>query len=71
MSALKKGDEVIWNFATGTASGKVANVSEHDVTKTIKGKKIKRKGSADEPALVIRQENDNEVVKSASEVKKQ
>ncbi len=70
MSALKKGDEVTWKYGAGKATGIVDKVSDHTITRTIKGKQIKRKGSAEEPALVIKQENGNQVVKSASEVKK-
>ncbi|OIN58059.1 hypervirulence associated TUDOR domain-containing protein [Arsenicibacter rosenii] len=70
MATLKKGDEVSWKYGTGTANGRIDKVSDHDITKTIKGKQVKRKGSADEPALVIKQDNGNQVVKSASEVRK-
>jgi hypothetical protein len=66
---VKKGDTVEWKYGNGTAEGKVLEVHTDDVTKTIKGKEIKRKGSEDEPALVIQHE-DSLVVKSASEVTK-
>ena len=69
MATAKKGDEVTWKFGKGKAEGKVTEVHKEDVEKTVQGKKIKRKGSADEPALIIEQ-GDKKVVKSASEVTK-
>lgn len=69
MATVKKGDDVTWKYGKGEAEGTVTEVHEEDVAKTIKGKTIKRKGSAEEPALVIKQD-DSEVVKSASEVDK-
>ena len=69
MATVKKGDDVTWKFGKGTAKGTVAEVHKDDVERTVQGTKVKRKGSADEPALVIRQ-GDKEVVKSASEVTK-
>lgn len=64
---FKKGDTVEWKYGTGKAEGEVTEVHTDDVSKTIKGKEIKRKGSREEPALVIQHE-DSLVVKSASEV---
>ncbi|CCH55466.1 hypothetical protein BN8_04725 [Fibrisoma limi BUZ 3] len=69
MATVKKGDEVEWKYGKGKASGTVAEVHKDDVTKKTQGSKTKRKGSEDEPALVIKQ-GDKQIVKSASEVKK-
>ncbi|QKZ14650.1 DUF2945 domain-containing protein [Spirosoma sp. KUDC1026] len=69
MATIKKGDDVTWKWGKGQAEGIVTEVHKSDVEKTIKGKKIKRKGSEEEPALVIEQD-DAKVVKSASEVDK-
>lgn len=69
MATVKKGDEVTWNYGKGKAQGVVAEVHEDDVTRTVQGAKVKRKGSADEPALVISQ-GKKKVIKSASEVTK-
>lgn len=51
------------------SEGTVDEVHKEDVEKTVQGTKIKRKGSSDEPALIIKQ-GDKKVVKSASEVTK-
>jgi hypothetical protein len=69
MATIKKGDDVTWKYGKGKAEGTVAEVHQENVEKVIKGKTIKRNGSADEPALVIEQD-DASVVKSASEVNK-
>ncbi|GAB2544517.1 hypervirulence associated TUDOR domain-containing protein [Spirosoma aerophilum] len=69
MATVKKGDDVTWNFGKGKAKGTVAEVHQEDVEKTVQGTKVKRKGSAEEPALVIKQGN-KKIVKSASEVTK-
>jgi len=70
MATVKKGDDVTWKYGKGEGVGKVVEVHQDDVNKTIKGKSIKRKGSKEEPALVIRQQDGQEVLKSASEVNK-
>ena len=69
MATVKKGDQVTWKYGKGKAEGTVAEVHEEDVKKTVQGTTVKRKGSADEPALVIKQ-GDKKIVKSASEVTK-
>jgi hypothetical protein len=65
---MNKGDKVEWNYAGHKAEGIVAEVHNEDVSRKIQGKQVKRKGSAEKPALVIRQ-GKKKVVKSASEVK--
>lgn len=70
MATVKKGDEVTWKFGKSKAEGKVTDVKKEDVSKKTQGKTVKRKGSEEEPAVVIKQENGKEVVKSASEVTK-
>ena len=70
MKTIKKGDNVEWKYGKGKAEGKVTEVHKEDVNRTVQGTHVKRKGTKDEPAVVIKQENHKEVVKSASEVKK-
>lgn len=69
MATVKKGDEVTWKYGKSKAEGTVAEVHKEDVKKKVQGSTVKRKGSADEPALVIKQ-GSKKVVKSASEVTK-
>jgi len=61
---------VKWKWGGATAYGKITEVYEVSVEKTIKGKRIKRNGSPDNPALLIEQENGGKVLKLKSEVSK-
>jgi Hypervirulence associated proteins TUDOR domain len=65
---MRKGTQVTWKYGTGTATGKIESVHKEAVTRTIKGSEIHRNGSADDPALVIVQDNGNKVLKLQSEV---
>lgn len=67
--SFKKGDRVEWDWGRGTATARVAEVLPRRVTRTIKGKRIRRNGSAKCPALVLRQEDGGTVLKRASEVR--
>ncbi|WP_420149497.1 DUF2945 domain-containing protein [Spirosoma sp.] len=69
MATVKKGDEVQWNYGSGKGEGTVAEVHKDDVERTVQGAKVKRKGSPEEPALVIKQ-GSKKIIKSASEVTK-
>ena len=69
MNTPKKGDEVSWKYGKGKAEGKVSEVHQEDIKRTVQGTPVKRKGSADEPALVIKQ-GAKRIIKSASEVTK-
>ncbi len=69
MATVKKGDDVTWKYGKGKAEGTVAEVHKEDVSKKTQGSTTKRKGSSDEPALVIKK-GDKKIVKSASEVTK-
>ena len=68
MTNLKKGDAVSWSWGSGTAKGKVAEVFHDRVERRIKGKMVTRNASREEPACLIRQEDGDEVLKSASEL---
>jgi len=67
---MKKGDKVSWKWGTSTAEGKIVEEHTTPVTKTIKGAKVKRNASKDEPAFEVKQDNGDKVLKSASELKK-
>lgn len=69
MEKPKKGDGVAWKYGTGKATGTIDEVHTDDVERTVQGAKVKRKGSDEEPALVIRQ-GKKKIIKSASEVTK-
>ena len=65
---MKNGAKVEWKWGNGTARGKVVETHTKPVERTIKGEKIKRNGSPDNPALLIEQEDGDQVLKLASEV---
>ena len=67
---MKKGDKVTWSWGDGTAKGTISESFTEKVTRTIKGKKITRNASKDEPAYLIEQEDGDRVLKSATEIEK-
>lgn len=69
MSGISKGTKVEWDWVQGTASGKVTDTFTQSVTRTLKGSEVTRNGSDDDPALLIEQDDGDEVLKLSSEVK--
>jgi hypothetical protein len=67
---LKKGDSVEWKFGKGKAEGKVEQTFTDEVTRKIKGKEITRKASDDKPAYLVKQDDGDKALKSATELKK-
>lgn len=65
---IRKGTKVCWKWGDGHATGEVEEIHTSEVTKTIDGNEIKRGASENEPAYLIRQEDGQRVLKSASEV---
>lgn len=65
---LQKGEKVAWSWGANTARGKVAERFERDVTRTIKGTKVKRHASRDEPAYLVEQSDGDKALKSGSEL---
>ena len=67
---MKKGDTVHWAWGAHEAEGKIVKEHTGTTTKTIKGTKVKRNASKDEPAYEIKQTSGAKVLKSESELKK-
>ncbi|GAA4718721.1 DUF2945 domain-containing protein [Pedococcus ginsenosidimutans] len=67
--ALRKGSSVSWKWGQGVAEGTVVEVHHDTVTRTVKGSQITRKGSDDDPAYVIEQEDGTTVLKLRSELR--
>ena len=67
---IKEGSAVKWKWGNGTAQGKVKETYDSEVTKTIKGNTITRKGESGNKALYIQQDDGDYVLKSESEVEK-
>ena len=67
---IRKGTEVKWKWGNGTATGKVAETFTEEVSRTIDGNEVTRKGSDDDKALLIEQEDGGKVLKLESEVER-
>lgn len=62
------GTTVEWNWAQGTATGKIAERFTERVTRTIGGSEITRDADEDNPAYLVEQENGARALKSHSEL---
>jgi len=67
---IREGSEVKWKWGNGTATGKVKESFSKEITRTIDGSEITRKGEEGNKALVIEQEDGSKVLKLESEVEK-
>ncbi|SFC90017.1 hypothetical protein SAMN04487907_11244 [Zunongwangia mangrovi] len=67
---IQKGSNVKWDWGNGTAEGKVTKTYTEEVTKTIDGSEITRKGEQGNKALLIEQEDGSKVLKLEKEVEK-
>lgn len=67
---IKEGSNVKWKWGNGTATGKVKSTFTKEVTRTIDGSEITRKGEKGNKALYIEQEDGGHVLKLESEVEK-
>ena len=66
---MRKGTQVSWKYGTGTATGKIESIHKEFITRKLKGHDITRHGTAENPAFVIVQDNNDRVLKLKSEVK--
>ena len=66
--AFRKGSTVTWKWGAATATGKVVERFDRTVTRTIKGTKVKRKGTPECPAYLIEQDDGDRVLKLQSEL---
>ncbi|WKN44364.1 DUF2945 domain-containing protein [Tunicatimonas pelagia] len=67
---IQQGSTVKWKWGNGEAQGKVTESFTEEVTKTIDGSDITRKGESGNKALLIEQEDGSQVLKLESEVSK-
>ena len=68
MSVLRAGSAVKWKFGAGEASGTVLELFEKRVSRTLKGKRITRNGTPDNPAALLEQADGDRVLKRSSEL---
>jgi ribosomal protein L24 len=67
---IRKGSKVKWKWGNGFGEGKVVETYEEETTQTIKGSKVTRKGENGNKALLIEQQDGDQVLKLESEVEK-
>tara|TARA_B100000929_G_scaffold175208_1_gene138691 strand:- start:303 stop:566 length:264 start_codon:yes stop_codon:yes gene_type:complete len=67
---IREGSTVQWKWGNGTAKGEVKESYAKEITKTIDGSEITRKGEQGNKALLIKQEDGSTVLKLESEVEK-
>jgi hypothetical protein len=67
---IQKGSNVKWKWGNGTAKGKVEETFAKEVTRTIDGNEVTKKGETGNKALLIKQEDGGKVLKLESEVEK-
>lgn len=70
MATVKKGDHVSWKNGAATAHGTVEAVSPKRTEKTIKGKKIVRNGTKENPAVTVKSDKGGVALHEASELHK-
>lgn len=68
--SYNQGDTVEWDWGNGTGTGEVQKTYTQKITRKIEGTEVTRNGSDDDPALLIKQDDCDEVLKLASEVRK-
>lgn len=67
---IREGSKVKWKWGSGTATGTVEETYTKEVTKTISGNEVTRKGESGNKALLIQQDDGDKVLKLESEVEK-
>lgn len=64
----KKGDFVKWKWMGGVIEGVVEEVYHRPVSRQIKGKSIKRNGSKEKPAFLVKSKAGNFALKLITEI---
>ncbi len=70
MANFEAGDKVKWAWGRGYGTGEIQSVFPEKTTRKIKGSEVTRHGSQDDPALYIKQEDGDAVLKLSSEVER-
>ncbi|MEM7574240.1 MAG: DUF2945 domain-containing protein [Bacteroidota bacterium] len=68
---IRKGTKVSWQWGQGTATGKVLATYSESISKTFQGTEVTRHGEPGNKALLIEQDDGNQVLKLENEVKRQ
>ncbi|MGB3795520.1 MAG: DUF2945 domain-containing protein [Alteraurantiacibacter sp.] len=70
-NSFQTGQYVKWNWGNGTACGQIEDRFEREVTRTLKGSEITKKGDSDNPAYLIKQDDGDKMLKRGSEIEAQ
>lgn len=70
-NSFQTGQYVRWKWGDGTACGQIKDRFEREVSRTLKGSEVTRKGSEGNPAYLVRQDDGDEVLKLGSELEEQ
>ena len=62
---------VSWKWGSATAHGKITERFDKRVQRTIKGTKVTKNGTPDNPAYLVEQEDGGKVLKRGSELSKE
>ncbi|QMW23146.1 hypervirulence associated TUDOR domain-containing protein [Sandaracinobacteroides saxicola] len=68
IATLRVGAKVSWHYGSGTAHGRVVDIFERRVQRTLKGAKVTRNGSAKNPAVLVETEGGDRALKLRSEL---
>jgi hypothetical protein len=68
MKPYTKKSKVYWKWAGGTVHGTIEEIFMGPIEKEIKGKKIKRNGSVEKPAYLVKSEAGNLALKLHTEL---
>lgn len=67
-ASFRKGQRVRWHWGDAVAHGKIEDSFERRVSRTLKGTRVTRVGTAENPAYLIVQEDGDRVLKRGSEL---
>ncbi len=65
---FRNGQKVHWTWGSGKAEGKITESFDRRVQRTIKGTKVVKVGTPENPAYLIEQEDGGKVLKRGSEL---
>lgn len=65
---FRKGQTVKWEWGNGSATGKVEDRFDRRVQRTLKGSKVVKNGTEENPAYLIEQDDGAQVLKRGSEL---
>ncbi|MAS43089.1 MAG: DUF2945 domain-containing protein [Rhodobacteraceae bacterium] len=68
MTPFGKGERVTWAWGRGSGAGRVETIYTERVERVIKGTRVVRNATPDNPAYLLRLENGGEVLKAHSEL---